>query len=208
MVNQAGILNSHSSTPPLGLSSVFPVGTGGFLNPDLIVESFGIEEGMRIADFGSGSGYFTILMAKKSGESGLVMAVDILENTLDIVRSKAKSEGLRNIQTIRSNLEVYGSSGLQNDSQDFVLLANVLFQSDQKDDVIKEARRVLKEKGTLVVIDWKKGTGGFGPPDNFRLDSLAMRSLVANNGLDFVEFLDVGAFHYGLKFIKGFSSVG
>jgi len=208
MENQAGILNSPSLNPPLGLSLIRPIGTGGFLNPDIIVESFGIEEGMRVADFGSGSGYFTILMAKKTGESGLVTAVDILENSLDIVRSKTKSEGLRNIQTIRSNLEVYGSSGIQSDSQDFVLLANVLFQSDEKDGIIKEAHRILKEKGTLVIIDWKKGTGGFGPPDNLRLDSSAMQSLVASNSFDFVGFLDVGAFHYGLKFIKGFSSVG
>lgn len=208
MENQAGTLNSHTLSPPLGLSLIHPVGTGGFLNPDLIVENFGIEEGMKVTDFGSGSGYFTILMAKKTGEAGLVTAVDILESALDIVRSKTKSEGLRNIQTIRSNLEVYGSSGIQSDSQDFVLLANVLFQSDQKDDIIKEAHRALKEKGTLVIIDWKKGTGGFGPPDNFRLDSLAMQSLAANNSFEFIGFLDVGAFHYGLKFIKGFSSVG
>lgn len=177
-------------------------GAGGFINPDFIVGSFGVQEGMKIADFGSGSGYFTILMGKIAGEGGLVTALDIMENALETVRSKAKSEGLRNIQTVRSNLEVLGSSGLSSESQDFVLMANILFQSDKKDEIIKEASRVLKEGGALVIIDWKKGAGGFGPPDNLRLDPSATQSVAVSNGFEFADLIDAGAFHYGLKFKK------
>lgn len=180
-------------------------GAGGFINPDLIIGSFGIQEGMKIADFGSGSGYFTILMGKLAGEGGLVTALDIMENALETVRSKAKSEGLRNIQTVRSNLEILGSSGLSSGSQDLVLMANILFQSDKKDEIIKEANRVLKEGGILVIIDWKKGAGGFGPPDNLRLDPQAMQSVAVSNGFEFINFIDAGAFHYGLKFVKKYN---
>src|SRR3989338_1952656 len=79
---------------------------GGFMNPSSIAGGFAITEGMKVADFGAGAGYFTIIMAKLTGEGGTVTAVDILESALDIVRSKSKNEGLRNIQTIRSNLEI------------------------------------------------------------------------------------------------------
>lgn len=200
---QDGLIAPVSDLNNIQISS--QASAGGFINPDLIIGNFGIQEGMKIADFGSGSGYFTILMGELTGEGGLVTALDIMESALETVRSKAKNEGLRNIQTVRSNLEILGSSGLSSDSQDFVLMANILFQSDKKDEIIKEAHRVLKEGGLLVIIDWKKGTGGFGPPDNLRLDPQAMQSIAVSNGFEFTNFIDAGTFHYGLKFVKKYN---
>ncbi len=178
------------------------LGTGGFMNPDKIASEFGIAPGMVVADFGSGAGYFTILMGQKVGENGKVSALDIQESALDNVRVKAKSVGLENIETIRANLEVAGSSGLADSSQDMVLLANILFQSELKQDIIKEAVRVLKSGGSFVVIDWKRSAGGFGPPDNLRTDEISMRNLVLSESLVFEKDIDAGQFHYGMKFKK------
>lgn len=177
-------------------------GTGGFLDPDKIASEFGIKEGMTIADFGSGAGYFTILLAQKVGKDGKVFALDILETALDNVRVKAKGAGLDNVETTRANLEVLGGSGLADNSQDIVLLANIFFQSDKKGEIIKEAKRVLKNGGSIVVIDWKRGAGGFGPPDNLRTDEIAMRSLVMGESFSFEKEIDAGQFHYGMIFHK------
>lgn len=176
--------------------------TGGFLNPGLIVNEFGIMPGMSVADFGSGAGYFTILMAERVGKEGRVYALDIMESALDSVREKAKAAGLENIEVIRTNLEVAGSSGLSDQSQDMVLLANILFQSDKKSEIIKEAKRSLKDNGSLIIIDWKKGAGGFGPPDSLRTDETAMRSLATGEGLIFDGVFNAGQFHFGMIFRK------
>lgn len=182
---------------------VHAAGSGGFMDPERIASSFGLTEGMRVADFGSGAGYFTIIIAKKVGESGLVTAVDIMLSSLETLRAKAKTEGLSNIETIRSNLEILGSSGLANDSQDLVLLANILFQNSNKGPIITEARRVLMPGGTLIVIDWRKGAGGFGPPDDLRTDEEEMKRLtIGNDGLQYVRETDAGIFHYGMIFKK------
>jgi ubiquinone/menaquinone biosynthesis C-methylase UbiE len=178
-------------------------GTGGFLNPDKIVNEFGIKDGMMIGDFGSGAGFFAVLLAQRVGINGKVFALDIQESALDNVRVRAKAAGLENIETIRSNLEVLGSSGLADNSQDMVLLINILFQSEHKTDIIKESVRVLKNGGSLVVIDWKRAAGGFGPPDNLRTDETVMRSLVLGEGLVFKNNIDAGLFHYGIIFKKG-----
>lgn len=177
-------------------------GMGGFLNPDKIVHEFDLREGMSVADFGCGAGYFTVLMGKKVGESGRIYALDVQESSLDSVRGKAKVAGVENIETIRANLEVLGSSGLGDNSQDVVLMANVLFQSTKKEEVFKEAQRILKSGGRVIVIDWGKGTGGFGPPDNLRTDDIAMQSLVTSLGFSFLKKIDAGKFHYGLTFKK------
>ena len=178
------------------------LGTGGFLNPGIIVNEFGLMPGMNVADFGSGAGYFTIIIAERVGKEGKVYALDIMETALDSVRAKAKAVGLENVEAIRTNLEVIGGSGLADQSQDVVLLANILFQSEKKSDIIREAKRVLKDGGSLIIIDWKKDAGGFGPPDSLRTDEMAMRSLAVGEGLVFERNFNAGQFHFGMIFRK------
>lgn len=188
-------LNTTGFSPPAP-------GSGGFMDPRKIVSRFGIAEGMKVADLGSGAGYFTIFLARAVGENGVVTAVDILDTALEALRAKAKAEGLRNIETVRANLEVPGGSGLGNDSQDIVLLANILFQSQKKAEIVVEAKRTLKPGGSLIVIDWKKGTSGFGPPDDLRTSPEEMRELVTGSAFQFTNEIDAGVFHFGQVYKK------
>lgn len=196
MSNLALALGQNFSGLPL------PNEAGGFINPEAIVESFELEPGMKVADFGSGSGYFTILMAQKVGPRGVVTALDILESTLEVVRSRAVVSGLTNLQTVRADLEVYGSSSLPDASQNLVLIANLLFQSNQKPEVLKEARRVLSANGKLIVMEWKKEAGSLGPPLGSRMDRMEVRDLGESLGLSFVREINAGSFHFGLMFKK------
>lgn len=167
-----------------------------------IVNQFGLEPGMRAADLGSGSGYFTVEIAKVVGEGGKVMAVDILDTALETVRERASGAGVKNVQLVRANLEVIGSTFLADDSQDFVLLANVLFQNDQKVEIIKEAKRVLRPVGKLVIIDWEKGVGGLGPPDEFRTPKESILGLASQENLIYERDITVDAYHFGMMFRK------
>lgn len=177
-------------------------GTGGFLDPGKIISEFDIQEGMSVADFGCGTGYFTILLGQKAGKDGKVYALDVQEPPLDSVRAKAKAAGLENIETVRANLEVLGGSRLPDNSQDMVLLANILFQSTKKTEIISESARVMKAGGRLIIIDWKRGAGGFGPPDELRTEQADMRALVPANVFSFQKDIDAGSFHYGMIFRK------
>ena len=177
-------------------------GTSGFLNPDALVGQFGVEPGMQVADFGCGAGHIGLLVAQRVGPEGKVVALDILENKLDSIRSQAKAMGLENVETVRANLEVLGSTGLADGSQDMIILANILFQSSKKDDILKEAIRVTKPGGKIVVVEWKKGVGGFGPPDNYRTAEAELVSLFSDAGFLQASPLDAGQFHYGMIFKK------
>lgn len=188
--------NSFASSVPL------PSNGHGFINPEVIVETFGLQSGMKVADFGSGSGHFTLLMARKVGPSGVVTALDVLDNTLEVIRSKAATSGLTNLQTVRADLEVYGSSGLPDSSQNLVLAANILFQSNQKTEILKEAQRILEPGGELVIIEWKKDAGGLGPPMENRLNSGDVKADAQSLGFSFVREINAGVFHFGLIFRK------
>lgn len=185
-------LSSLTQVPP----------AGGFLDPGKIMSEFDIQEGMSVADFGCGAGHFTILIGQKVGKDGKVYALDVQETPLESVSARAKAAGLENIETIRANLEVLGSSRLPDNSQDVVLLINILFQSTKKTEIINEATRVLKTGGRVIVIEWKRGTGGFGPPDELRTEPSAMRSLMPSASFSFQKDIDAGSFHYGMIFQK------
>ena len=176
-------------------------GTGGFLSPDKIVQEFGIQEGMRAADFGCGAGYFTISLAKSIGEKGKVYAVDVLQTALESVRSSAKDQGLLNIETMRANLEVLGGSKLEDESLDIVLLANILFQSPKKNNIIKEANRVLKKGGKMIVIEWQKNQP-LGPPEKLIVEKELIKEIAEKQKLKFEKDIPAGEHHWGAIFVK------
>lgn len=174
----------------------------GMMDPASIIGRLDLRPGMRVADFGCGSGHFTVLVAKLIGEDGKVTAIDVQNAALDSVRAKIKDLKLQNIETVRADLEVPGATKLADGSQDLVLLANVIFQSQKKDAIIREAKRVLKTGGKLVLIEWKKGSGGFGPPDDLRMTDEAIETLVTQEGFEHRKDIDVGQFHHILIFAK------
>jgi len=172
----------------------------GFLKPDEVVAQLDIFEGMKIADFGSGTGFFAILFAQKVGEKGEITAIDVLSSAIESLASRAKDLGITNIKLVRANLEVPNASSLENDSQDMVFMANILFQSNKKDLILDEAKRILKNGGDLVVIEWipeKIKTEGL-----YKISKEEMKQLAESKGFKFIREFYTGGFHYGLLFKK------
>ena len=176
--------------------------SGAFLDAQRVVSSLGVSQGQHAADFGCGSGYFTTELAKAVGSNGVVNAVDVMEEPLQAVHAKAEAAGMKNVQIIRADLEVLGGTKLPDGSQDWVLLKNILFQSQKKEAILAEAARVVKMGGRVVVIEWKKGAGGIGPPETLRSDEIVIERIAQANGLRTERPLGVDSSHFGFVFIK------
>jgi ubiquinone/menaquinone biosynthesis C-methylase UbiE len=164
-----------------------------FLDTQRIVSSLGVVQGQHVADFGCGSGFFTVAFARAVGPTGRVTALDVMQEPLDAVAARAEAEGLANIVPVRANLEVPGNTKLADQSQDLVLLANVLFQSSQREAILQEAVRVLRPGGRIVVIDWRQGADQVGPPDHMRVSMAKVASTLEGLGVTMDRPLDVGA---------------
>lgn len=125
----------------------------GFLDPNKVLKELKLKEGMKAADFGSGSGGWAIPLAKIL-EMGKVYALDVSEEALSALKSKAQAENLSNIETLKEDVE--GSVSLPEESVDLVLLTNILFECYDKQGVIEKAKKVLKPGGRMLIVDWIK----------------------------------------------------
>ena len=177
-----------------------PEGTGGFSQPGTILEQLDISDNMIVADFGCGHGYFTLPLSALVSQ-GKVYALDVVEEALEAVRSQAQLEGAINIETIHCNLEISGGSKLTEDSIDLVVLANILFQSQKKSAILKEAKRVLKTGGQIVLIEWIAGST-LAPKQGWFISKEQARKLVEAEGLTLDKELTIDNQHYGMVFKK------
>ncbi|HDM09472.1 MAG TPA: class I SAM-dependent methyltransferase [Desulfobacteraceae bacterium] len=121
-----------------------------------IIESLRIQEGYRIADIGSGGGYFTLKFAKKIGKTGKVYAVDSQPKYLDFIRQQAEREGLDNIIFV---LVAEDEVNLPEAALDLVFARNVFHHLTEPARYFRNLKRFLKPSGKLAIIDHKPKSG-------------------------------------------------
>lgn len=174
---------------------------GKFIDPDLIISQLDVQGGSVAADFGCGPGYFSLPFAKAVGTEGHVYSFDVLPQALETVASKSRNLGITNIDTKRANLEKENGSKLENESMDWVILKDVLFQNQKKEIIIAEAYRVLKNGGKVVVVEWNKAQG-IGPDMNLRIDEEALKQMFGAQGFSLEKEVNAGDFHYAFVLKK------
>ena len=110
-----------------------------FSDPVKNIEQCGIQAGMDIADFGVGSGHYSIAASKILMSTGRVYAIDVQKDLLAKLKNQATREGLYNIEVIWGNIEKINGTGLREFSIDLVLLCNILFQLENKENIFNAA---------------------------------------------------------------------
>ena len=168
-----------------------------FLNPSSVLARAKLHEGMHVADFGAGSGFFTRAAAREVGESGVVWAVDTNQDLLVRIKNIALAEGLQNVEIIQGDVEVPGGSNLPAGRLDLVIIANTLFSAGEWLHVAKEAHRVLGPHGRVLVVDWRDSFGGLGPHPDHVIPIGAARDLFEKAGFVYVEDVPAGEYHWG-----------
>jgi ubiquinone/menaquinone biosynthesis C-methylase UbiE len=173
-----------------------------FSDPEKNIAQLSLGEGNYVADFGSGSGFYSFAAAEAVGSTGRVYALDIQKDLLQKVKKEALARHLANIEIIWSDLDHVGGSKLRESSMDAVVLANILFQLENKDNAIQEIKRILKKGGRVLVIDWLSSFGGVGPQAKDVLSKEKSQEFFTKHGFVLDREISAGAQHYGFIFRK------
>jgi ubiquinone/menaquinone biosynthesis C-methylase UbiE len=173
-----------------------------FIQPEKVLTEAGLASGMAVADLGSGNGFFTLPAAKAVGDRGLVWAVDILDEALGQVSSSARMERLKNIRTHKFDLESFNPCGVPDLSCDFVIVGKVLSQMKNTDNLVRQAWRILKTGGTVLILEWKKARTPLGPAFEGRLSAEKARECFVRQGFKFLREMEPDSYHYALVFQK------
>ncbi|HUO56078.1 MAG TPA: methyltransferase domain-containing protein [Candidatus Paceibacterota bacterium] len=175
--------------------------TAEFAQPSKVIDALGIQPGMIVADFGAGSGAYTLGIAKALSNAGRVYAVDVQKDLLRRLHTEASHKKVdKMIEFIWGDLEAKNGSKIADHQADLVLVSNILFQVPDKKALLVEALRVVKPTGRIAVIEWSDSFNGMGPrrEDVVKPDECIAFAYAA--GLSLTREFHAGAHHYGLFF--------
>jgi ubiquinone/menaquinone biosynthesis C-methylase UbiE len=141
-------------------------------------------------------------LAKALKNNGKILAIDILEKPLMFLMENAKRQNLAHlINTKVCNLETKSLGSAFQNSFDVVVIVNMLFQTKNKENIIKEAKRILKANGFLFIVDWDS----YKIPMNdnlFPVHKDSLIEMIQKIGFGLKEGLQLSSTHFGLIFIK------
>lgn len=118
-----------------------------------LIDSFGLEPGMVVADIGAGSGVISTRMAERIAPEGTVLAVDIQQEMLDALSLKCRRLGIENIEPIRGTTR---SPGLKPASVDLVVMVDVYHEFDFPYEMLLEIAQSLKPGGRVAFVEYRK----------------------------------------------------
>jgi ubiquinone/menaquinone biosynthesis C-methylase UbiE len=162
-------------------------------NPDSILATIGLNIGFTFVDVGCGDGFFSIPAAKIVGKKGRVFALDSDDEAIASLRKKAFTKNLMNIEARVGTAE---DIVLCDACADIIFFGIVLHDFKDPVRVLANAMKMLKSKGRLVDLDWKKESMDFGPPLSIRFSEERAIDLIEGAGFKVELQKEAGRFNY------------
>jgi ubiquinone/menaquinone biosynthesis C-methylase UbiE len=122
-------------------------------DPDRMLSSLGIKKGSVVADIGAGVGYHTWRLADIVGPAGKVIAEDIQEGMIVLLRKNVSDRKLKNVDII---MGTQTDPRLPENTVDLVLMVDVYHEFADPVSMMNHIRNALKPDGRVVLVEFRK----------------------------------------------------
>jgi ubiquinone/menaquinone biosynthesis C-methylase UbiE len=167
-----------------------------------VLELLALSEGMTVVDVGAGGGYLEEELAIAVGRAGRVVAIDPSPRARELLLERFQNDAHRQVVVQEGTA---GATGLPAGSVHrmvWMALYHELLDGGRDPDGdrqgLYEARRVLRPGGRLVVVDWRPGAPGFGPPGSERVDAEVAAARAVSAGFSVAARADVSEVAWAL----------
>jgi ubiquinone/menaquinone biosynthesis C-methylase UbiE len=134
------------------------------IKPDILLQKLGIAPGSVLMDLGCGNGFFTFPAAAGMGEKGHIIAADMSEHMLDLLRRRSPPDTVQILKTEEVKLDI------DDDSVDATVAINLYHEFKYPAANLDEIARVTRSGGRLLILDWNpEGELLRGPEQEIRV---------------------------------------
>ena len=152
--------------PPLKLGVLEGADREQWNRPEQIMDALKIADGSQVAEIGAGGGWFTVRLAHRVNQNGVVYAEDVQPEMIEAIKRRVLRENLTNVRTVLGTIR---DSRLPH-NLDAILINGAYHEMENPVAVLKDAAGSLKPQGRIGIVDYSPGAGGPGPEPEQRID--------------------------------------
>lgn len=164
-----------------------------------ILAALGLEPGMRVADIGAGTGFFSMLFAEAVGDAGQVYAVDISPEFVQAIEGRAREAGRANVAAVLGRAD---DATLSEHSLDLAFVCDTYHHFEYPQAMLRSIRQALRPGGEMVVVDFRRvpSESGSWVMGHVRAGEDGVRREIEAAGFALVEDRDFMQTQYYLRF--------
>lgn len=153
-------------------------------NPEMVISKMGDFKDMVVAEIGTGTGYFALRIVKNGG---IVIGIDIDQRSIDYVEERKSELSPELADRLTTRLSVPDDPMLLPNEVDWVLVVNTYYFISNRIDYLKKIIRGLKQKGKIMVVDYKIGDMPVGPSDPVKVPITKALDEIKSAGFKILE---------------------
>ena len=121
--------------------------------PSAVLKQLELKPGMVVCDLGCGNGYYTLLMAPQVSPGGKVLAVDIQQEMLHLLKLRSEAEGIDNVEPILGSII---DPRLPAGVVDLILLVDVYHEFSHPEQMLAALRQSLAPGGLIALLEYRE----------------------------------------------------